>query len=336
MVKENILKGISELHKYGITQFTDPNLSEENLNLYKKLADENKFDIRLYAMIPGKGDLFKKYIQNGPEVYKDNIMIKCMFLEYDGYFSTQDAAMVNDYIKDPRRKTPINDEFDLIEMCKQAFDKDFQVSVKAVGDRAVFATLNALDSVYKMVKPKAGRNRIEYVSFIQQSDLARIKQLELIPSVRPDIVLEDIFYINDIINSENSKNVGLWNSLLKQNNIIISGTDFPVHMINPLFQMYVLATGMPFDTTGSEGLNNSAQKISVLDALKSFTVWSAYACFEEDDKGTLEPGKLADMVVLSEDILASDPKALLTTKVMMTIINGNVVYENKTPAAYLY
>jgi predicted amidohydrolase YtcJ len=84
----------------------------------------------------------------------------------------------------------------------------------------------------------------------------------------------------------------------------------------------------------SKTYNNSAQKLSVLDALRSFTSWSAYANFDEENKGTIEPGKLADMVVLSEDILSADPKVLLTTKVLMTILRGEVVYENKTPAAY--
>jgi predicted amidohydrolase YtcJ len=219
-------------------------------------------------------------------------------------------------------------------MTKKAFENNFQFSVKANGDRAVTSSLNAIESVEKEIKPKAGRTRMEYAEFVTPNDMQRIKQLEIIPSVRPEVSLVNKVVLNDLIDPENAKNQGLWNVLWKQNGIIISGTDFPYHIINPLIQMYFLSTGMTLDTAVNRLINNSAQKLTVLDALKSFTSWSAYACFEEEEKGTLEPGKLADMVVLSDDILTSSPEALLTTKILMTIVRGEIVYENKNPSAY--
>ena len=335
-VMANVERGINELFKYGITEVNDANMSEEILSLYKKMVDENKFPIRLYAMVNGKGPLFDKYIQNGPENYKDKIQVKCFHLEYDGYFETQDAAMENDYLEDPKRKTPYNDEYDIREMTKKAFENNFQVSVKANGDRAVTSTLNAIDSVTKEIKPKAGRTRLEYAEFVQPNDIQRIKQLEIIPSVRPEVTLVNKVMLDVLINPENTKNLGLWNTLWKQNGIIIAGTDFPYHIINPLVQMYFLSTGLTTDTAVNRIANNTAQKLSVLDALKSFTVWSAYACFDEEIKGTIEPGKLADMVVLSDDIITSDPMVLLTTKILKTILRGEIVYENKNPAALNY
>lgn len=333
---QNVQRGISELFKYGITEVNDANLSEEVLNIYKKMADDNKFPLRLYAMINGKSQLFNKYIQSGPEIYKDHINIKCMFLEYDGYFETQDAAMENDYNTEPRRKIPYNDEYDIKEMTKKAFDKNFQVSIKANGDRAVTAALNAIDAVMKETKPKAGRTRIEYLEFVTPADMQRLKQLEIIPSIRPEVTLENKLAINDIINPENGKNLGLWNSMYKQNSVLMAGTDFPYHQINPLTQIYFLSSGLPLDTSVLKAANNISQKLTVQDALKAFTLWAAYGCFEDDVKGTLEPGKLADMVVLSNNILESDPKTILNTKIVMTIVRGEVVYEYKVPAAQLY
>jgi predicted amidohydrolase YtcJ len=221
---EDVQRGISELYKYGITAINDANLSENILTLYKKMADNNIFPIKLYAMINGKGPLFEQYLKNGPEVYKDRIQIKCFYLEYDGYFETQDAAMVNDYLEEPKRKTPYNDEYDIREMTKKAFEKNFQVSVKANGDRAVTGVLNAIDSASKLVKTKTGRTRIEYLEFVTPEDMQRIKQLEIIPSIRPEVTLVNKMLVADLINPENSKNLGLWNNLFKQNGIIISGT----------------------------------------------------------------------------------------------------------------
>jgi len=335
-VMSNITRGINELFKYGITEINDANITEQGLSVYKKMVDDNKFPIRLYAMIPGNGPMFEKYISSGPENYKDRINIKCFSLEYDGYFETQDAAMNDDYTEEPKRMTPFNDEFDIKEMTKKANEKDFQVSVKTVGDRALTQTLNAIESVNKEVKSKAGRTRLEYLEFVNQQDLQRIKQMEIIPSIRPEVTLADKLLVNEMIKPENAQNLGLWSALFKQNNMIISGTDFPYHTINPLVVMYYLSTGLSADTAANRLTNNTAQKLSVLDALRSFTVYSAFASFAEDVKGTLENDKFADMVVLSEDIVSSDPAVLLKTKILMTIVRGEVVYENKSPGAFLF
>lgn len=334
-IKDNVTRGINELHKYGITGVQDANITENNLDVYKKMADEKKIPIRLYAMIPGKGPLFDKYMKEGPEVYKDKVSVKCVQLEFDGYFETQDAAMESDYTNDPKRKTPYNDEFDIKEMTKKANENGFQVSVKTIGDRAVKSSLNAIESANKEVKSKVGRTRLEYLEFVQPSDMQRIKQLEIIPSIRPEVTLFDKVFLKDLIASDNGKNLGLWNNLFKLNNIVITGTDFPYHTISPLIQMYYLTTGMSLDTADNKEFNNAPQKLSVLDALKSFTVWSAYASLSEETNGSLEEGKFADMVVLSADILTGDPKALLTTKILMTIMNGEIVYENKSPGAFI-
>lgn len=334
-VMDNIERGIKELFKYGITEVNDANITEQGLNVYKKMVDDNKFPLRLYAIIPGKGPLFDRYISNGPENYKDRINIKCVNLEYDGYFETQDAAMNDDYLNDPKRKTPYNDEFDIKEMTKKAYEKGFQVSVKTVGDRAVTASLNAIESVTKEVKPKSGRTRLEYVEFVSPPDMQKIKQLEIIPSVRPEVTITDKSAVKDLIRIENTNNLGLWNALLTQNNIIISGTDYPYHTINPLIQMYYLATGLSLDTADNRIATNVIQKIPIIDALKSFTVWAAYASFAEDLKGTLEKDKLADFVVLSDDILTSpDASVLLKSRILMTVVHGEVLYENKLPAAF--
>lgn len=335
-VMSNITRGINELFKYGITEINDANITEQGLSVYKKMVDDNKFPIRLYAMIPGKGPLFEKYLSSGPENYKDRINVKCVSLEYDGYFETQDAAMENDYNEDPKRMTPFNDEFDIKEMTKKANEKDFQISIKTVGDKALTQTLNAIESVNKEVKSKAGRTRLEYLEFVTPADMQRIKTMEIIPSVRPEVTLSDKILLNELIKPENVQNLGLWSTLFKQNNIIISGTDFPYHTINPLVIMYYLSSGLSVDTAANRLTNNTAQKLTVLDALKSFTVYSAYASFADDVKGTLEKDKFADMVVLSDDIVTSDPQMLLKAKILMTIVRGEVVYENKAPGAYIY
>jgi len=165
--------------------------------------------------------------------------------------------------------------------------------------------------------------------------MQRIKQLEIIPSVRPEVTLVNKVFIADLINPENGKKSGFVERIVEAKRHYNIRNRFPISFNKSSHSMYFLSTGLPLDTAASKTINNTAQKLTVLDALKSFTVWSAYACFDEENKGTIEPGKLADMVVLSEDIITADPKALLTARILKTIVRGEIVFENKSPAAYI-
>nr|HMS64971.1 amidohydrolase family protein [Ignavibacteria bacterium] len=119
----------------------------------------------------------------------------------------------------------------------------------------------------------------------------------------------------------------MWNSLIRSAGKITTGSDFPFHQINPFIQIYYLTTRQLTDTVLTS-IQNPDQKISLLDAVKSYTIWPAYASFEENTKGSLEKGKYADMIVISGDIFNSGSKALLDTKVLRTVINGRIVYDN--------
>jgi hypothetical protein len=109
--------------------------------------------------------------------------------------------------------------------------------------------------------------------------------------------------------------------------MITTGSDFPYHQINPFVQMYFLVTRQPVDTMLS-AISNPTERLSMLDAVRSYTIWPAFASFQENEKGSLEKGKYADLIVISKDIFAEPPKALLETKVMRTMIRGRIVYDN--------
>ena len=147
--------------------------------------------------------------------------------------------------------------------------------------------------------------------------------------------MEDMFIINERIAPKNISDFALWSSLIQSAGMITTGSDFPFHQINPFIQIYYLTTRQFTDTSFTD-IPNIDQKISLVEAIKSYTIWAAYSSFEENTKGSLEIGKFADMIVLSNDIFNSDSKALLKTKILKTIINGEVVYEfanEKLPAS---
>ncbi len=337
--KEELLKfvekGSAELLKYGITEVHDRTVGSYAIDLFKEMIDKGKLPIRVYAVLTGNEKTFDEYLQKGIEVdYKNKLTVRAVSLDYDGAFLIQDAAMRDDYNEEPLRKVPYSDEFDIEKIFRKAYDKNFQLMVKAVGDRAVKSSLNAIEKVLKEKNEGDHRTVLEHVEFIEQPDLERMKSLKIIPSVRPDICMEDMFIINERIAPKNISDFALWSSLVESAGMITTGSDFPFHQISPFIQIYYLTTRQFTDTAFAD-VPNIDQKISLIEAIKSYTVWAAYSSFEENTKGSLEIGKFADMIVISNDIFNSDNKALLKTKVLKTIINGEVVYElanEKQPA----
>jgi predicted amidohydrolase YtcJ len=322
--------GAGELLKYGITEIFDRTISIGALELAKELSDSNKFPVRLYVILSGEDPEIEKQMKNEyTENYKGRITVRAVSLDYDGVFEFQDAAMNDDFLKEPFRKVPYSDASDIEKVYTLALENKFQFFVKAVGDRAVTSSLEAIGKVNKEKNPLDPRTVIEYAEFINPRDLEMIKDQKVIPSIRPEICIFDIAIVPDLIMNENVQKLGLWNSLLQSAGMVISGSDFPFHHINPLIQIYYLVTRQqaPAGDGTTVAIPNPDQKLSLLNAVKSFTVWPAYASFQENSKGTLEKNKIADMVVLSNDIFNIDPKELINTVVLKTIIDGNVVYD---------
>ncbi|MDQ3021876.1 MAG: amidohydrolase [Bacteroidota bacterium] len=321
-------RGVKEILKYGITEVHDRTIGKQGLEVCRELIDGSRFPLKLYVILSAEDSSFiNPYLNKGAEInYKDKLTIRAISLDYDGLFELQDAVMNDEFKDEPKKKISYITSADIERVYSKAIDKNFQFSIKAVGDRAVDSSLGIIEKVNKQKTPKDQRTILEYCEFVTPRDLSKIEELKVIPSIRPDICMNDLLIYSQMINPDNGKKLGLWNSLLKSSGMITTGSDFPFHQINPFIQIYYLTTRQLTDTVLST-IPNPDQKISLLDAVKSYTVWPAFASFEENTKGSIEPGKYADMIVISNDIFNSDSKALLDTKVLKTIINGKLVYD---------
>lgn len=332
MIKSQMItqveRGVKEILKYGITEVHDRTIGKQGLEVCRELIDGSRFPLKLYVVLSAEDSSFiYPYLNKGAEInYKDKLTIRAISLDYDGLFELQDAVMNDEFKDEPKRKIPYVTSGDIERVYSKAIDKNFQFSIKAVGDRAVDSALSIIEKVNKQKNPKDQRTILEYCEFVSPRDLSKIEELKIIPSIRPDICMNDLLIYSQMTNPDNGKKLGLWNSLLKSSGMITTGSDFPFHQINPFVQIYYLTTRQLTDTVLTT-IPNPDQKISLMDAVKSYTVWPAYASFEESTKGSIEPGKYADMIVISNDIFNSDSKALLDTKVLKTIINGRLVYD---------
>lgn len=328
-MKSQIEKGVREIIKYGITEVHDRTLGKEGLDIFRELITGNRFPLKVYAIISGEDSAFaNSFFDKGPEIlFNDKLTIKAVSVDYDGLFELQNSVMNDEFTEEPKRVTPYITDEQFKDIYSKCIDKNYQFCIKAVGDKAVSTALNLIETVNKQKNPNDRRTIIEYCEFLNPKDLVKISELKVIPSVRPDVCMNDIQIASQIINPENMNKIGLWNSLIKSGGMITTGSDFPFHQINPFVQIYYLVTRQYLDSSAVQ-VPNPDQKISLLEAIKSYTVWPAYASFQEKIKGSLEAGKYADMIVLSEDIFKADVKSIPNIKVMMTIINGKVVYNN--------
>lgn len=327
-MKQLMITAVSELVKYGITELQDRTVNSTSLEAIKQLINEDKFPIRLYAVLSSGDNTFNEYLQKGIELnYKDKLTVRAVSIDYDGAFGLQSASMLDDYKTEPHRIVPYAVEPDIVDLLKKAAAKNFQVRVKTVGDNAVVASLNAYEKVNNEIKLTDSRTVFEHIEFADKNSINRIRDYNIIPSVRPENAMLDFEIIAPKVGERSLSGWALWNSLLQAAGKLTVGSDFPFQQINPFVNMYYLTTRQFTDTTMAS-ITNPNEKISLDDAIRAYTIWAAYSAFQEEYKGSLEKDKFADMVVISNDIFAN-PKNLLSAKVEKTIINGNVVYQSE-------
>ena len=324
----NLLQAASkELTKYGITEIHDRTINSGSIDLFKNLIDSNKFYVKIYGVLSVGDATFEEYLKRGILVdYKDMLTVRSVSIDYDGALNLQAASMKDAYKKDLRNTFQYASDEEVESNFKTAIDKGFQFCIKSVGDKAVHNNLNVIEKVINEKKPKDQRTILEYTEFVQPNDISRFGKLGIIPSVRPEVTIENIVTLGEYLPETNVNNLGMWNSLLQSSKYITAGTNFPYsNYISPIALIHILVNRQSLDTTISN-IANLNQKLSVLDAVKAFTVYAAYAGYEEKTKGTLQKGKYADFVVLSEDIFTVDPKKIKDLQVLKTIVNGKTVF----------
>lgn len=316
-----------ELAKYGITEVHDRTVNKESINLFKQIIDSNKLAIKVYGILSAGDETFEQYLSKGIEVnYKDYLTVRAVSIDYDGALNLQAASMNDKYKIDAKNSFLYATDEEIETAFKKASEKGFQFYVKSVGDKAVTNNLNIIEKVIKDKNPKDHRTVVEYLEFVSPNDIARLGALKIIPSVRPEETISNIEILKDFVPETNANNLGMWNNLLQSTKYIAAGSNFPYsNYISPLTLIHLLVNRQPLDTNMSN-IPNMNQKLSLLDAIKAFTVYAAYAGFEEKTRGTLEKDKYADFVVLSDDIFTFDAKKIKDIKVLKTVVNGKIVF----------
>jgi predicted amidohydrolase YtcJ len=202
-----------------------------------------------------------------------------------------------------------------------------QLCIHAIGDKANNYMLDLFGKIKNNNSPWERRFRIEHAQHLKKDDIYRFGKIGVIASVQPYHCIDDGVWAEKRIGAERIQTTHPYKSLIKNNTVLAFGTDWPVAPLNPLYGIYAAVTRRTVDGKNPDGWIPD-EKISVEDAIKCYTLNAAHASFEEKIKGSIEIGKLADLVVLSEDVLTIDPIKIKDVKVTMTVFDGEIIYKS--------
>jgi hypothetical protein len=319
-------------HRNGITSFQDAGVGRETLEFYQKMQTEGKLQIRMYAMLGGNSnELLEDWYQSGPRI-DPWLTVRSIKLVADGALGSRGAWLLDEYTDRPghfgHETLPMDK---VLETAKNGIKYGYQVCTHAIGDRANQEVLNQYEKA--LVEMNAleydHRFRIEHAQHLHPEDIPRFAQLRVIPSMQAIHLSSDRpWAINRLGEKRIRDGAYMWQELLQTGIPIINGTDVPVEPLSPLANFYASVTRKTLNGTPEEGFEGK-QKMTREQALKSYTLAPAFGAFEENIKGSLAAGKLADLVVFNQDILEIPEEEILNTKVLMTVIGGKIVYELK-------
>jgi len=327
-------KGLQLAASLGITSFQNANGNPEELSLYEELLNRNELTARVSVAMSvspktAQADvdqyvaLKKKYSEGLLRVHAVKILL-------DGVIESHTAAMLDRYSDHPDTSgTPSYSQGELnrlVEMCDQA---GLQIYTHAIGDRAVQMALDAYERALRLNGSHDARFRIEHIETIAESDIARFARLGILPSMEPihaDPGTNGVWI--PAVGEERCKRAFAWHSLEKAGARLVFSSDWPAAIsVDPMRGIHCAVNRRTIDGDPPGGWIPE-QRVSVETALRAYTQNGAYASFEENVKGTLAKGKLADLIVLSQDLFKIDPMEMYKTKVVMTVFDGRVIYGN--------
>ncbi|RPD40459.1 amidohydrolase [Chitinophaga barathri] len=303
----------------GITSITDCGLNLPEVRLFDTLFAQNKLHLRLNVMLSDNEENISWLLKNG--IYeKDRLLVRSIKFYGDGASGSRGACLKHDYTDRPGWKGfLLKDAAYFAEKATLLAKSDIQMCTHAIGDSANSTILKIYADVLKGKNDK--RWRIEHAQVVDSIDFHWFGENNIVPSVQPTHATSDMYWAEDRLGPQRVKYAYAFQDLLRQNGWIPLGTDFPVEHIDPLRTFYAAVARK--DQAGfPEGGFQPENALSREDALKGMTIWAAKASFEENRKGSLEPGKLADFVILDQDIMKVPAEKILATKVLATYIYG--------------
>ena len=330
--REAFVVGVKRELSLGWCEIQNAGSNLDDLPPMRQALASGDAKIRVYNAAYGPGPAATALLRDGPVLNEDRFTQRTIKVVFDGALGSRGAALLAPYSDAPDTSGFLREkESDLQPMLEEALRKGIQVETHAIGDRANRVILDLYENAMKAVPPQQRkirdpRWRVEHAQILSARDLPRFTKLGIIASMQPSHAISDLFFAPARLGKERLAGAYAWQSLLKSGAIVCGGSDAPVERGEPMIEFYAAVSRKSIKGESADGWHPE-QAVSREQALKMFTLAPAYAAFEEADKGSLEPGKLADLTVLSADIMKIREPEILRTVCAMTVIGGEIVYE---------
>jgi len=332
--EQAIVLGVKRDIELGWTQVQDPGGTFDEIELFKKLYSEGKIKIRIYKAVSAPGKEAQRLLAEGPTIgANDNhLTVRTLKLYADGSLGSRSAALLAPYSDKPDTSGFLTiKEEQLQPLLQDALRKGVQIQTHAIGDWGNRFIIDQYEKAMNAVpraewKIKEPRWRVEHSQIVNPIDIPRFARLGVIPSMQPSHAIGDLHFAPARLGLERLAGAYAWQSFIKAGSIVPGGSDAPVERGEPMIEFYAAVARK--DLKGFSGPGwHPEEAVSREQALKMFTIWPAYAAFEEKLRGSIEPGKLADFTILSADIMKIPEMEILKTHCLMTVIGGEIVYE---------
>ena len=320
---------IALMHRWGLTGMHDAGATRGAIERYEALAKANELNLRLYVMIGDDAAALDHYFAKGPQsaLYNGQLWVRAVKLYADGAMGSRGAALLEPYSDDPNNVGLLKSTQQHIrDIAERGLKAGFQVNTHAIGDRGNRVVLDAYEQALRAVPRADHRFRVEHAQILHYDDIPRFAQLGVIPSMQASHQTSDMYWIGKRLGPTRLFGAYAWQSLLQTGVVIPNGSDFPVEQVNPLISFHAAIARQDARDWPAGGWF-PAQKMSREEALRSMTIWPAYAGFQEQSMGSITVGKYADFVILDMDIMRVPVELVLQASVRSTYVGGKSVYE---------
>jgi predicted amidohydrolase YtcJ len=316
-IAECLARGLTGLHEMGADL--------DALAAYRRLIERGRFPFRNYAAVRGATPgAWAAYREQGPDTAGDGrLVVGALKLVADGALGSRGAALHAPYCDDPEnRGLVLLDRADLTHLTREAIAHGFQVCVHAIGDRANTLTLDAFEAALAEGPRPVAPLRVEHAQVLTPEDIPRFRRLGVVPSMQPTHCTSDMAWAVERLGPDRLAGAYAWRSLLRTGVVIAGGSDFPVEDANPFHGIHA-AVARP---------TQPEERMTREEAVRAFTIWAAVAAHQEDELGSLEPGKRADLVVCSDDVFTCPEAAIRDIRPVLTMVAGEVAYSDPSAA----
>ena len=307
----------------GLTTVDDAGLNKSTIKIIDSLQKTGDLKIRVYAMISNTDENLNYFLDKGI-ITKERLTVRSVKAYLDGALGSRGALLKKPYSDDKKNKgITITTKEELFELAQKLSSKGFQLNTHAIGDKANEIVLDVYNYVLK--DNEDPRWRIEHAQVVDEFDIQKFNS-KIIPSVQPTHATSDMNWADDRLGFNRLNRAYSYKNLLDWSGKIALGTDFPVEKVSPILTFYSAVARKDVEGNPSEGfLKENA--LTRTEALKGMTIWAAYSNFEDSFKGSIEVGKFADFVILTEDIMTVSEEAIRSADIVATIVNGSIVFQ---------